>query len=48
MNQKVTIYDRNYEHIHYTGNFLGVNEQGNAILEGHKKVFTDGIMKFDS
>jgi hypothetical protein len=44
----VTIYDRKYEHIHYTGKFLGVDGEGNAILEGYKKGFEDGVMKFDS
>ena len=48
MNQRVTIYDRKYEHIHYTGRFVGVDEEGNALLEEFKKPFEDGVMKFDS
>ena len=38
-NEKVTIYDRKFEHIHYTGKFTGVDEVGNALLEGFKKPF---------
>jgi biotin-(acetyl-CoA carboxylase) ligase len=48
MNQRVTIYDKKYEHIHYTGRFVGVDEEGNALLEEFKKPFEDGVMKFDS
>jgi len=43
----VTIYDRKYEHIHYTGKFIGVSEEGNALLEGNDKVFRDGYMKYN-
>jgi hypothetical protein len=44
----VTIYDRHFEHIHYTGKFKGVNETGDALLEGFDdKPLTDGVMKFD-
>lgn len=48
LNQKVTIYDRKYEHIHYSGKFIGVDDAGNALLEGYKKSFEDGVMKFNS
>ena len=43
----MTIYDKHFEHIHYTGNFKGVNEVGHALLEGFDKEFADGVMKFD-
>ena len=43
----MTIYDKRFEHIHYTGNFKGVNQVGHALLEGFDQEFADGVMKFD-
>lgn len=43
----MTIYDKKYEHIHFTGRFLGVNEVGDAVLDDFKEGFNDGVMKFN-